>query len=291
MSDARILDRGYRRYDGPRLGTRGAMRSLAAHSAQRALGLRRPVATKLFPVLSAAIAYLPALVFVGMAAFLPDDLIAEDILPTYPQYYGFVTSAIIVFTAFVAPEVLCPDRRNGLLGLYLASPLSRDSYLVAKAGAVMAVLGLVTTGPLVLLLLAYTFEGSGPDGPGDFLLLLVRIVVAGTLVSAVYTSISLAASSATDRRAFASAGVILLLLVTSIVTAIAVEEVDGPEWLWCFNLLAMPFEMAQHVFGAGDAMEDGTGLSFAAVLGANLVWTAVASLFVWVRYRKLAVTR
>jgi ABC-2 type transport system permease protein len=291
MTDARILDRGYRPYDGPRLGTRGAMRSLAAHSAQRALGLRRPVSAKLFPVLSAAIAYLPALVFVGMAAFLPDDLIAEGILPTYPQYYGFVTSAIIVFTAFVAPEVLCPDRRNGLLGLYLASPLSRDTYLASKAAAVMGVLSLVTTGPLLLLLLAYTFEGSGPAGPDDFLLLFVRIVVAGALISAVYTSISLAASAATDRRAFASAGVILLLLVSSIVTVIVAEELEGPAWIWCFNLLAMPFELAQHVFGAGPEIEDGTGLSMVTVVGANLAWTAAASAFVWVRYRKLAVTR
>jgi ABC-2 type transport system permease protein len=291
MSDARILDRGYRRYDGPRLGTAGAMRSLAIHSAQRALGLRRPLSAKIFPVISIVIAYLPALVFVGMAAFLPQDVVERRLLPTYPEYYGFVTSAIIVFTAFVAPEVLCPDRRNGLLGLYLASPLNRDTYLLSKAASVMGVLGLVTTGPLILLLVAYTFEGSGPDGPDDFIVLLVRIVVAGAAVSAVYASISLAASSATDRRAFASAGVILLLLITSIVTAIAVEEVDGPSWLWVFNLIAMPFELAQHVFGAGDQIEDGTGLTFATVALANLAWTAAASLFVWARYRRLAVTR
>ena len=291
MSDARIIDRGYRRYDGPRLGTRGAMRSLAVHSAQRALGLRRPLSAKIFPVISVVIAYLPALVFVGMAAFLPEDIVERRLLPTYSEYYGFVTSAIIVFTAFVAPEVLCPDRRNGLLGLYLASPLNRNTYLASKAASVMGVLGLVTTGPLVLLLVAYTFEGSGPDGPGDFLLLLARILLAGGAVSAVYASISLAASSATDRRAFASAGVILLLLITSIVTAIAVEEVDGPSWLWVFNLIAMPFELAQHVFGAGNQIEDGTDLSFALVALANLGWTTAASLFVWVRYRRLAVTR
>ena len=41
--------------------------------------------------------------------------------------------AVLVFVAFVAPEVLCPDRRTGMLGLYLASPLTRDTYLVGKA--------------------------------------------------------------------------------------------------------------------------------------------------------------
>ena len=32
---------------------------------------------------------------------------------------------VLVFTAFVAPEILCTDRRSGMLGLYLASPLRR----------------------------------------------------------------------------------------------------------------------------------------------------------------------
>ena len=41
---ARILERGYRSYDGPRLGARGAMRSLVRHSVQRVLG-PRPVMT------------------------------------------------------------------------------------------------------------------------------------------------------------------------------------------------------------------------------------------------------
>ena len=64
-------------------------------------------------------------------------------LPTYGEYYGFIVSAIIVFVAFVAPEVLCTDRRTGMLGLYLASPLTRDTYLLAKAIAVAVVLATV----------------------------------------------------------------------------------------------------------------------------------------------------
>ena len=52
-----------------------------------------------------------------------------------------------------------------MLGLYLASPLTRDSYLSSKAAAVMAVLGLVTLGPPLFMLLARTIAGTGPDGP------------------------------------------------------------------------------------------------------------------------------
>ena len=66
-SDARIVDRGYRRYEGPRRGGAGAYRSLVVHSAQRALGLRRPATAKILPVLSVFIAYVPAIVFVGIA--------------------------------------------------------------------------------------------------------------------------------------------------------------------------------------------------------------------------------
>ena len=66
-----------------------------------------------------------------------------------------------------APEVLCPDRRTGMLGLYLASPLTRDTYLLAKAAAVAGAARLVTLGPPLLLLVAFILQGLGPDGPGD----------------------------------------------------------------------------------------------------------------------------
>ena len=67
MSDARILDQGYRPYEGPRRGLAGAVRSLAWHSVLRALGLRRTAWAKLLPIASVLIAYVPAVVFVGIA--------------------------------------------------------------------------------------------------------------------------------------------------------------------------------------------------------------------------------
>src|SRR5205085_11611034 len=127
---------GYRPYDGPRLGPSGAIRSLMKHSGQRVMGLRRPLPNKILPMLSAAIAYVPAIVFVGLAALITDDRVRNNFLPTYGQYYGFIVSALIVFASSVAPEGLCPYRRTGMRGYYLASPLTRVAYVVSKVTAV-----------------------------------------------------------------------------------------------------------------------------------------------------------
>lgn len=288
MSDARILDRGYRRYEGDRRGARGAVGSLARQSALRALGLRRTFWAKVFPLLSAVIAYLPATVFVGVAALFPDELLDPDaVLPSYGEYYGFITAAILVFVALVGPEVLCPDRRDGMLGLYLASPLTRDTYLLAKALAVVPVLAIVTVGPPLLLLVGRTFANAGPETVLDFLSILARIVVSGLTISAAYTAISLAAASLTDRRAVASAGVILLLLVSSVATGVLVG-LGGSDRLLLLNLFLLPFELVQRIYG-----ELGTRpqLSTAELVAANLAWTAGAGVLVRERYRRLQVTR
>ncbi len=288
MSDARILDRGYRRYDGPRQGARGAVGSLARQSALRALGLRRTFWAKVFPLLSAVIAYLPATVFVGVAALFPDELLDPDaVIPGYGEYYSFITAAIVVFVALVGPEVLCPDRRDGMLGLYLASPLTRDSYLLAKALAVVPVIGIVTVGPPLLLLIGRTFADAGPETPLDFLSVLLRVVVSGFAISAAYTAISLAAASLTDRRAVASAGVILLLLVSSVASGVLVD-LGGDDRLLLLNLFLLPFELVQRIYG-----ELGTQpqLSTAELVVANVAWTLGAGVLVRERYRRLQVTR
>src|SRR5439155_23807774 len=167
VSDARIIDQGYRPYEGPRRGRAGAVRSLAWHSVLRALGLRRTPWAKILPFASVVIAYLPAAVFVGVAVLVPKRVRDQaNVLPTYHGYYGFITAAIVLFVALVGPEVLCSDRRNGMLGLYLASPLDRGSYLFAKVLAVLPVLGLVTLGPPLVPLVGLTIANAGPEGFG-----------------------------------------------------------------------------------------------------------------------------
>jgi ABC-2 type transport system permease protein len=287
--EARIIDRGYRPYDGPRWGQRGAVRSLIRHTAQRVMGLRRTFPHKILPILSAAIAYVPAIVFIGLAAFIKEPAFRRN-LPTYGQYYGFIVSALVVFACFVAPEALCPDRRTGLFGMYLASPLTRGTYVVAKVVAVAGLLAVATLGPPLLMLVAYVLQGIGPDGPVAVAQVLGRVVAAGLLVAGVYTAVSLAISSFTDRRALASAGTLIAIVGTGVVSGVLVESAGLPQWLYAFDLSSAPFLLVQRIYGeVGPA--DQADVGTLALVAGNGLWLALGAVLIWWRYHRIEVTR
>jgi len=287
-SDAHIYEQGYHKHDGARLGVGASVKSLAWHSALRALGLRRTFWAKLLPIATVVISYLPAAVFVGVAALIPEEVTREvDAIPTYHEYYFFVSAAIVLFVAIVGPEVLCSDRRHGMLGLYLASPLTRETYLLSKVLGLLPVLGLVTLGPPLLLLIGRTMVDAGPEGVGDFVLLVVRAVASAIAVTAIYLAVSMAAASLTDRRAIASAGVILSLFVTSAVTGTLVESIGADDHLYLLNLMVLPFEVVQRIYGVDTDLDAST----VAVYAAAVAWVVAASAIVVSRYRSLAVTR
>ena len=111
--DAQILHRGYRTYDGPRTGVIGALRTVAFQGVRHVLGLGRPAKAKILPIATAAIAFVPAVVYVGLAVLLGDavQLLEEgEVVPTYSDYYGVILLALVMFAAFVAPR--SSDRRS-----------------------------------------------------------------------------------------------------------------------------------------------------------------------------------
>ena len=296
---ARIIDQGYRSYDGPRTGLPGAIRSVVRYSVRHTLGLGRSARHKILPWLAVVIALVPAVVFVGLAVVLNVDLITEEILPDYHEYYGFITTALLFYCGIVVPDILVADRRNGMLPLYLSTPLERWSYLASKALAVALTLAVLTVGPLLFLLVAYTIEGSGPDGLIEWLKIFVRIIAAGAAISAAFTAASMAVASLTDRRAFAAVGVILLFIASGIVVTQLVEEADMSPHIYAFDLGGISDEFKQRIYGVDPAsIEDEFGpgpgrseLSTLFVAGANLAWVALGSGVVWWRYRRLALSR
>lgn len=287
---ARILDAGYRRYTGPRRGLGHSLRSLVATTLRRILGLRRPARTKVLPVLSIAFAYIPAIVFVGVVALVGqfgDDVDPSTFVPAYDDYYGFIISAIVLFVTFVAPEALCPDRRSKVLSLYLSSPLTRLTYLLAKACAIAAVIAAVTIGPPLLLLLGLAVQGEGPDGFLGFLTVLVRVLASGGMLALLFTGVSIGVASLTDRRAVAAAATLLLLIGTQIVAGTLRFGLDGPPEVLLVSLTLSPVLLVEHVYGMQNVEGLGTAALVAGVGGWTLLGFGVAAL----RYQRLQVTR
>lgn len=288
---ARILEQGYRSYEGERGGIGAAIATTTKHGIQRALGMKRTIWQKVLPVLSITFAFLPAIVFVGIAALIDKAEIGTDFGPSYPEYYGFVTAAILLFTAFVAPEILCTDRRSGMLGLYLASPLNRNTYLMAKVFSVLTILSIVTIGPVLLMMIGKTIVGQGPDGLDGWLKTFGQILLSGAAISMLHASLSLAVSSVTSRRAVASAGIVILLIVSSVTSGVLIEAGGSPN-LQMLDLFNMPFQLVYRIYGERVSNADRFDeISTTLLVVANVGWTLLFSFVMWWRYRKLTVTK
>ena len=284
MSDARILDRGYRRFEGNRSGVAGAVRSVAWHTVRSILGLGRKARHKVFPVIVLVVAFVPAIAFLAISVLLGD--FGDEIRPDYWEFFGFSFVATIVFVALVAPEAIVRDRRDGMFALYLSTPLSRTTYVLAKVLAVLGTMALIVLGPPVLWVLGYTFQSQGPEGLVDWVGVVGRILLAGFVICVVYTAVSLGVASMTDRRAFASIAVVFVMLGATIVANLLVDSGGLAEQWRVLDPLSTALEVAPRLFGArsDDMRELDTWLIVLGCIG----WTGFGAGLLAGRYRKLA---
>ena len=283
--DTRIHDRGYRHYNGDRTGSVGAVRTTARYTFGRILGLRRGARAKALPFIVVGIAYLPAIVFIGIGVIIPKQLSAASI-PQVWEYYGFVLSAILLFIAFAAPEALCPDRRFRVMGVYLSSPLTRTTYLLAKFAAVASALSFVTLFPPLLMVLGRSLQGQGPAS-SDLALTVVRIIGCGVMLATFFSLLALAASSLTDRKGFASSAIVLVFVVGGAVSSALLQSTQNHNAM-LLNVFTVPFELVRRVFSnVGDHPSVSTGV-LALVF---VAWASLFSVIVMWRYRSLEVTR
>lgn len=285
MSDAQILDRGYRRFEGARSGLAGAVRSVAWHTTRSILGLGRTARHKVFPIIVLVISFVPAIVFMALTVLI-GDLLEGELRPEYWEMFGFSFVATIVFVALVAPEAIVRDRRDGMFSLYLSTPLARPSYLLAKIFAVMATMALVVVGPPVLFLLGYTFQSQGPESVLDWVSVMGRVLLAGLAICTVYTAISLGVSSLTDRRAFASIAVVFVMLGASISAGLLVDVADFSETWRILDPISGTLEIAPRLFG--DRSDEFRNVSTWLVVCGSTAWTALGATMLVGRYRKLA---
>lgn len=221
-----VYDRGYRPYEGARGGRSAARAALLRTTVRRALGIRRSWRQKVAPFVLLAIAVVPAIVNVGVR-YLTRNSVARDLeFFTYREYVG-VSNALLVFVALTAPDIVCPDRRQRVLPLIFARPLTGTDYVVAKVGAMASILFAFSFIPQVILFVGQMLVSE--DGALRYLRenaeILWQVPVAVAILSLFYAAIGVAISSLTSRRIIAGASIIGLFLITSVTSAILV----GPE--------------------------------------------------------------
>jgi ABC-2 type transport system permease protein len=292
-----VFDIGYQNYTGIREGRSRSRGAVFKDGVRSALGFGRGGRAKVLPWffigLLAAIALVMALI-AGAADRLGGPGAAQKMdLPSHGDFYGIASIILFVFAALVGPELLCRDRREGVIHLYLVRPLTGSDYIVSRWAAFLVVMVTAAWLPQIILLLGLA---AGDPAPGEYLqqhwLDVPRFLLAGLAMAAYITTLALLTASFTTRRAYASVFLVgLFVISTPFTTGVAQEMGDtAGQWISMFNLTNIPVHVNDIIFGEVSEITSeapARGLGAATLVAWYIAWTVVPGIILWWRYRRL----
>ncbi len=215
--EAVIVDRGYRHFEGTRKGRRGAMSAVVRDGLRRVLGLRRKGRRKILPwtlitMMLISVAVLSGLHYAANRVGVT-DLVADE-LPHAREYFEFISRVALLFVAFATPELLVPDREQGVLAVYLSRPLRTVDYLAAKGISLgILILGFLLIPQTIFHLLLGVFS---PDGFTTYMVdnldVLWQVPAASLVYFLGFASVALIAATLIPRVGFA-AGIFLGVMI------------------------------------------------------------------------------
>ena len=305
-----IFDLGYQHYEGPREGRARARQALLVNGVRTAIGLGRGWQSKVLPALLSLAVVIPA----GIISLTASTAGPLEQTQGPADYYRIVAVILFLFSATIAPELLCPDRRDRVIDLYLVRPLTTTDYVVGRYLAFFSVmLALVLFGQIILFV-GLTLAAPEPlEYIPDHWFDVPRFIAAGIVVALFATTIPLAVSTFTIRRTYAAAFVIALFLVSLPVAGILslceehealhgaseaaqqqCEPATGDAAKW-FALLSFP-EVPMHV--SDIIFNDHSGSGFAKLvrehpaaipIGWFLILTIGPGFVLWWQYRRIGI--
>lgn len=283
-----IYDIGYRHYDGPRLGRRGAIDAIVRAGLRALFGLGRSGRAKILPWGTVALALLPAVVAVSIRV-LAGDIIE---LYSYDNFLWEIGALLPIFLAAQAPELVVNDVRHSVLPLYFSRPISRFDYVAAKGAALTLALLSITLLPVLLLFLGRVLAADDIVAAfGDEAGSLVKIVGNALLHAVVLASIGLAICAVAGRRAYAAGAVLALFLIGGVVSA-SFQEQGGTlaGWAPFTNPLSILDGTRQWLFGgvAPNSPVRAADVPLPLYGVATLVLLAVSWTVLAIRYRRIA---
>jgi hypothetical protein len=285
---ARLEDTRYARYDGERRPSWMAVVSLARWSALGALGARKSWRAKFLPVTLTLIAMIPAFAVLAIRAIAGQEFADEfpELIP-YRQYLTEIGLTVTIFAAILCPELLCPDRRDNVLSLYLSTAVGRFTYVIGKVIAAVVPMLALTLLPVLVLFAGNTFFAeSALDYLGEHWLDAGRIFASGFLLAFYVCLLALAVAAFTSRRAFALGAYAALMLIPTFVGASLVDDAGIDKRVQVIMLGRLPIAAARSLYGG--RQDPQWALSAWWWWGACTVVMAVSSLCLWWRYRRAA---
>lgn len=297
--EGQVFDLGYRRYDGPREGRNRARYAVYIDGIRVALGLGRGGRAKILPWLFISIAVGLGVIF-AVAAGIVNQAIGDGTaeladLPSHPEYYSWAAWILFLFAAVVGPELVCPDRRDGVINLYLVRPINSVDYIGARFLAFLSVMLMVVLLPQIALFIGLTFSATNP---GDYFVDhwadIPKFMGAGAAIALYTTAVGLAVASFTTRRGYASVGLLGIFIISQIAAGIFGDTVTGTagEWLGLVSLSDPPLHINELLFDVENSLTSGQAardLSTGIRIGAYFVFTSIPLGVLWFRYRKLSV--
>ena len=290
-----VFDIGYQRYAGDREGRGRSRRAVYKDGVRIALGLGRSPRAKVLPWFFIAVLSLIGLVMAliaGAARRLGGEDAAAQ-LPSHGDYYGIVAIIVFIFAAVVAPELLCRDRREGTINLYLVRPLTGGDYIAGRWLAFFSVMLAAAWLPQVILLLGLA---GGALDPIAYLrenwLDVPKFLASGIIMAAYATTLAMLVAAFTLRRAYASVFLVGLFVITTPFTIGLASEIEGPvgQWISMFNLANIPLYVVDLIFGSPSvATEDFPAVQLPALTKWlwYFAWTLIPGAILWWRYRRL----
>jgi ABC-2 type transport system permease protein len=283
---ARLEDTRYARYDGVRRPPWFAVISLARWSAFGALGARKSWRAKFLPITLTLIAALPAFAVLAIRAIVGQRFANRfpELIP-YRQYLTEIGLDVTIFAAILCPELLCPDRRDNVLSLYLSTAVGRLTYVVGKFLAALVPLLSLTLLPVLLLFVGNTFFADSATGYlADHWHDSLRIIASGLLLASYVSLVGLAVASFTSRRAFALGGYAALMLIPTFVGGSLVGDAGLDRHLQLIMLGRLPIAAARSLYSGEQNPEFAlAGWWWWAASG---VVMAISAGCLWWRYRR-----
>jgi ABC-2 type transport system permease protein len=289
-----VYDLGYEPFEGERRGRSGARKAVYFDGIRRALGLRRKARRKVMPWGLLIIAIVPTIVAVGVSFMIPAGTAdAIDLARQNSDFFLLAGTITMLFTALAAPELLVPDRKDGVLSMLASRPLTAADYLGSRFASLVTVVGAFMIMPQLVL-----FFGQAASDPDGFFRGLVnaadtlpKIVAVAGVYAIAYVPLGFVIASLSNRKAIATASYLAVMIALSGFAEALVREsnITGGRWM----ALLAPINTADAanvwIFGGSnpESLLVAADISPAVGILALVAVGAALSMFSLHRYRRL----